>query len=116
MRLYRCAPWTVSHSSYSSSTSSPSCEPPASSTPTPSSTPPRIWLLRRFGPESALAYFISCPWCVSIWIAGISAPFVLWALDLPLWLWPLLGLAASHLTGLAAQLDSDDLEIEIEDE
>lgn len=76
---------------------------------------PRIWLLHKFGPESKLAYFISCPWCVSIWIAGISAPFVLWALDLPLWLWPLLGLATSHLTGLAAQLDSDDLEIEIEE-
>lgn len=77
---------------------------------------PRIWLLRKFGPESTLAYFLSCPWCVSVWVAGISAPFVLWAVGLPLWVWPLLGLATSHLTGLAAQLDGDDLEIEIEDE
>lgn len=76
---------------------------------------PRIWLLRRFGPESTLAYFLSCPWCVSIWVAGLTAPFVLHQLGLDLWLWPILGLAASHLTGLAAQLDGDDLEIEIED-
>lgn len=76
---------------------------------------PRIYLLRKFGPESTLAYFISCPWCVSIWIAGITTPFILNALTLPMWWWPLLGLAASHLTGLAAQLDGDDLEIEIED-
>lgn len=77
---------------------------------------PRIWLLRKFGPESTLAYFIACPWCVSIWVAGISAPFVLHGVGLPLWVWPLLGLAASHLTGLAAQLDESDMEIEIEDE
>lgn len=50
----------------------------------------------------ALAYFVFCPWCVSIWIAAGMAPVV--------WFWgarpglfvPALALAFSYVTGFLA--------------
>jgi hypothetical protein len=77
--------------------------------------PIRIAAMRRWGEESTQAYFLQCPWCVSMWLSLISAPFVLSALDLSLWLWPLLAFAASHLTGIGAGLDPEETEIVIEE-
>lgn len=64
---------------------------------------PRAWMQRKGG---ALAYFVQCPWCVSIWLGGGVAAAT--------YNWPqyafvqvgLLGLAASHVTGLLAQLEA----------
>lgn len=77
--------------------------------------PLRIWIMRRTGTESTLSYFISCPWCVSIWVAAVAAFPVLWAIGLPLWLAALLIPAASWFTGLAARLDDEELEVEVSD-
>lgn len=76
--------------------------------------PIRMWAANKYGPESTLYYFLTCPWCVSIWLALGTAWIPLLLVDLPLWLWVFLGLAVSHLTGLAASLDSTDVEIEVE--
>lgn len=61
--------------------------------------PLRIAIERRW-PDTLRAYLASCPWCVSLWLAAVTAWAPLYALDLPLWLWPLLALAASHVAGL----------------
>jgi len=52
----------------------------------------------------ALEYFVTCPWCVSVWVAGLSAPLIwLWG-DTPAVLIPALALAASQVTGMLAPL------------
>lgn len=76
---------------------------------------PRIWVLRRWGEHSKAAYFVTCPWCVSMWAAAVLLPFLVYADHLWAAL-PLAVLAASHLTGLAAQLDGSEVEIEIREE
>lgn len=73
----------------------------------------RIWLIKKVGTESAIAYFIQCAWCVSIWLALITAPYVIVLLHLSWWWLPLIALAASHVTGLLASWDDDDVEIDI---
>lgn len=78
--------------------------------------PIRIFAMKKWGVESRPAYFLQCPWCVSFWLSIIGAPLVLWPLDLPMILAPLLALAASHLTGLASQLDRSDADLIIEDD
>lgn len=30
----------------------------------------RIILIRRFGPDHDLPYLVTCPWCLSVWVAG----------------------------------------------
>lgn len=62
----------------------------------------RDWIEGRSGEDSAIAYFVYCPWCVSVWVAlavtyatdallthGLPAPF-------------LVALTASGVTGLTA--------------
>ena len=62
---------------------------------------PRGWLLERPG---KLAYFVSCPWCVSIWVGAGASALVYFERDH----WPvqvaLVALAASHLTGILATI------------
>lgn len=62
------------------------------------------------GPRSAiqrtrfdhLAYFVTCPWCVSIWVAaGVSTAAWYWR-GQPWFQIVLLALAASYVTGLLA--------------
>jgi hypothetical protein len=64
----------------------------------------RLWVIRKYGKSSMPAYFIHCPWCMSIWIAPLVMPVaVLWPNR-----WVLLALsipAASYLTGLLAKLE-----------
>lgn len=61
----------------------------------------RLGLIRRYGEQSLPAYFIHCPWCMSIWFAVVVMPVaVLWPNR-----WVLAGLAipaASYLTGIFA--------------
>lgn len=77
--------------------------------------PLRIWIMHKTGPESKWSYFVGCPWCVSMWLGLASAPFALWLTDLELWLWPVVALAGSHLTGLLAGLDNEHIEVEVEE-
>lgn len=63
----------------------------------------RTWLLAR-SPDK-VGYLITCPWCVSIWVAAAGAPIVyFWHCTWPVQI-GLLALAASHVTGLLAALD-----------
>lgn len=80
--------------------------------------PIRIAAAHAFGPESTVVYFLQCPWCVSIWLAFGTGWIVPVLTPLPLWIWPFLALAASYLAGIAAAIDrdADDLEIEIVDD
>lgn len=62
---------------------------------------PRDAIYRR-SPDGALAYFVSCPWCVSMWLGAGVAAAVYWRGDEPWVQVPLIALAASHITGLLA--------------
>lgn len=54
-------------------------------------------------PMPMLAYLVTCPWCVSIYVAAVVAPLA-WAWGTRPWLAiPALALAFSHLTGLLAR-------------
>lgn len=49
-----------------------------------------------------LAYMITCPWCVSIWVGAVAAPVVWFAGSTPWVFVPALALAASYVTGWLA--------------
>lgn len=71
----------------------------------------RIAVARKYGADSTASYFLSCPWCVSVWVALILGLGILGCTDAS-WLWlPLIVPAASHLTGLLSALDTDEVEI-----
>src|SRR5688572_6745591 len=65
--------------------------------------PPKRAPLRGFG--RSVAYLMTCPWCMSMWVGG----FVVWAtaylvgLPVPVLVW----LAASSVTGWAASAESE---------
>ena len=48
-------------------------------------------------------YLLTCPWCVSIYVAAVVAPAAYWWGDRPWLLVPALALAFSHITGLLAK-------------
>jgi hypothetical protein len=77
------------------------------------SRPARQALVRRFDPTKRLHRWIvyllgdvedgtanGCPWCVSVWTGLLSAPLVWAASSSPYLLVPLMGLAASQVTGM----------------
>lgn len=39
---------------------------------------PRVALLKRLPEESIWAYFVVCPWCVSMWIGFVAGPVTWW--------------------------------------
>lgn len=51
-----------------------------------------------------IAELIKCPWCVSIWVGGVTAPLVWLFGDNPIMLVPALMLAFSQLTGMTHSL------------
>lgn len=69
--------------------------------------PIRRWVVSRWGETSLPAYFVHCPWCVSIWIATAVMPAALLPILIPTQPWymtvivTLLSIpAASHLAGM----------------
>lgn len=59
--------------------------------------PVRAWILRRVKEDGQLAYLITCPWCVSVYV-GAAVASVLWAW--PAYAqWPAAALAFSYVTG-----------------
>lgn len=66
----------------------------------------REWVQDRAGPDSALAYLVTCPWCVGVYVSAGLVGAVLWAgYSLPL---PLLWVAALRVcAGILAQALGD---------
>lgn len=74
--------------------------------------PARSWLIRRFDPLRRAHRFVvyllgvpdddtaGCPWCVSIWSGMAFAPLVWYWSDSPWVAVPVIGLAASQITGM----------------
>lgn len=60
--------------------------------------------VQRSKTHDSLVYFVTCPWCVSIWVgAGVAA--AVWAWPCSWWVQvPLLALAASYVTGYLATI------------
>lgn len=59
----------------------------------------RQWIVRRYGPDSMVTYWIHCPWCLSLWIAAPIMPIA--ALFPYPWVVALLAIpAASMVAGL----------------
>lgn len=78
--------------------------------------PLRIAAARVFGLDSAVLYFLGCPWCVGMWLSLATAILPTLVLGLPWWWFILIGLATSHLVGLAAPLAADeDMDMETVD-
>lgn len=69
----------------------------------------------KLGRWNTFFYFIGCPWCVGMWLALFAAPAPILLLRWPLWAVVPVGLAASHLIGLGAQLDNSG-EMSVEDD
>lgn len=68
---------------------------------------PRARLIRRLGTESKLSYLLTCPWCMSMWVAAPVVLTAYWHGTSPWYLIPAGALAASHVTGLLARLERD---------
>lgn len=61
--------------------------------------PARAWIAGRFPKRAAVQYFITCPWCVGMWISA--------ALVLLVWYWqplPLPGLWIPAVAAIAGML------------
>lgn len=71
-----------------------------------------VWIGNKFGPGSWQAEFVSCPWCIGMWVSLITAAFPVWLVGWTWWMCPLVALAASMITGLAAPLSSEDTALE----
>jgi hypothetical protein len=61
----------------------------------------RRWAVRKWGTDSLQAYFVHCPWCMSMWIAP---PLMVLATLVPsIWVIAVLSIpAASYVTGFLA--------------
>jgi hypothetical protein len=76
------------------------------------------WAGERFGPGSWQAEFLQCPWCVGMWVGGLTAWFpikILIEIDGRLlwwWMYPLIALAGSMVIGLFAPLSAEDTDFE----
>lgn len=64
--------------------------------------PARLWVDRR---STWLGYLVSCPWCISVWIAPLVAwPALWWPDNRVIWL-VLLSLTASGVAGLTTTVE-----------
>lgn len=70
--------------------------------------PVRIWLARKFGPESTVLEFLGCPWCVGFWLSLAAAPAVVAYFGWSWWWLVPLGLACSQLVGMVSPWFSDE--------
>ena len=53
---------------------------------------PRAAIVVKLGPEHALSYFVTCPWCVSVWVGAAVGALAYYFGDHP----------AFYIAGLAA--------------
>lgn len=64
----------------------------------------RVWAIRRFGPDHDLAYLVTCPWCLSVWIAAALTPAAWFWGEHPGFVIPAAALTISYLIGIAASV------------
>lgn len=75
---------------------------------------PRTAVVRFVRGNPTVVYFVTCPWCVGMWVAVGTAIVPVMLIGWPAWALLPVGLACSHLVGLLAPLSADD-EVAIED-
>lgn len=67
------------------------------------SLPIRQRIVVRLGPDHWFSYWVTCPWCLGLWVAaGVGAAGYFWG-DQKWWVWVALAGTASYVTGLLAQ-------------
>lgn len=66
--------------------------------------PVRIRVLDRLEEDSKLAYLMTCPWCVSIYLGVLAAPLLWWHSDNPAVMIPATVLALSQAVGMTASI------------
>lgn len=75
------------------------------------SAPLRVWVIRRWGPQSKPAALIRCPWCFGFWVNVVVAALgaAAWWSGHP-WYFglPAAALAGSYVTGYLAEREADD--------
>jgi hypothetical protein len=54
-----------------------------------------------------MAYFVTCPWCLSIYFGAMSAVAFVALVHLNWWLIIPVALSFSHLAGLLARIEQD---------
>jgi hypothetical protein len=64
----------------------------------------RSALFDRIDEDGKLAYLITCPWCVSIYLAIPAAVLVWWHADNPVAMIPAIVLAFSQVAGMLASI------------
>ena len=70
--------------------------------------PIRARIVVRLGPDHPLAYFVTCPWCIGLWVAaGVGAAAYFWS-DTRWWLCVALAGTASLAAGLIIQYTTGD--------
>ena len=70
--------------------------------------PIRARIVVRLGPDHPIAYFVTCSWCIGLWVsAGVGAAAYFWA-DTRWWLYVALAGTASLVTGLLIQYTTGD--------
>lgn len=68
--------------------------------------PPRTWLVRRLTSDR-LKYLMLCDWCMSVWVAAVTAPAAWYWWHEPWFLIPAIGLAATYVAGFLAQFGGE---------
>ena len=74
---------------------------------------PRVAIVRFVRGNPVVVYFLTCPWCVSMWVAIALAWVPIYFADNAVAFYLMLALATSHLVGIGAPL-SEDKELKIE--
>jgi len=76
---------------------------------------PREWIDRKLGSEHWFAYLTQCDWCSGVWVsAALTTGLALYTTNVmhqswfPWTVWVLVGLSASSLTGLIANMEPEE--------
>lgn len=69
---------------------------------------PRVRLVQLVRGNPTVVYFITCPWCVGMWVCLATAWVPMWHAANPVAQYVALALAASHVIGLLSPLSNDD--------
>lgn len=71
--------------------------------------PVRARIVVKLGPDHKLAYFVNCPWCVSVWVGAGAATLAWYFPTNPVFVIAGVTALASYLTGLlATHLEPDE--------
>lgn len=68
---------------------------------------PRVGLVRLVRGNPTVVYFITCPWCVGMWVCFATVWVPMWHAANPVAQYIALALAASQVVGLFAPLSAD---------